>query len=158
MDLKNVAQSAKKLVSAIQAIPSIPPFAERMIGENVHANSIRTLAEIASSQEMKSKKRKAVLTYSRRTFKYKGKEYPIKNGREMAKLCDFIYLHCPKSDKSVHWEKVYEGVTHHRSQSKLEDQEKVRGWVRSLNRWATDSKRSIGKLVEFTGGYVQRLK
>lgn len=77
---------------------------------------------------------------------------------DYAVLCDAFYPNCPKSGR-MNWEVVAQHIfkivpnTNHQV-----DREKIREWVRSLNRWAIREKHFVSKILELDGADLVRLK
>lgn len=149
MDLK-IVEGTKHVLSKLQSLPRVPPF-----GQNAFQpmENLKTLLS-ATETPMRRKGRK-ILTYKDRTFRLKGKSFPIKGLPDYAYLCDIFYARCPKSDNKLPWEVVYKNMPSEYQNDLYAGREKIRGTIKSLNRWA---KRNIGVpvILRLERGFVHR--
>ena len=117
---------------------------------------------VAASTESTGKGRrgrKARVSYdpATKTFSFRKKSYKVSKNADYAELCDAFYPNCPTSD-NLPWKRVHKLVHAVESKSPIEDREKMRGKIRSLNRWAKSPRHFLGELLRLKNEHVERLK
>ncbi len=156
MTSKDFAHDVAQLISAVQSLPAVPPFMEG-IGKQSN-NHMEELLHALQEQSLQAPRNtRAVLTYNHRTFRYKGKSYQLKGEPDFAFLCDVFFALCPKSDKKLHWKVVYDTMPDSYRTDPYSGMEKMRGTIKSLNRWAKKYM-GISAILKLERGYVHRVK
>jgi len=127
---------------------------------DLEKNDIKRHQDIKNKSLMQNKNSKFVsrLTYTKRTFRYRGKDHPIKGEPDYAFLCDVFYARCPKSDNKLRWEEVYHAMPPAYRGEPYKGMEKMRGTIKTLNRWAENNIEGIPELLRLEKGQIIRLK
>ncbi len=110
-------------------------------------------SSVTSAKEPSSR-----LTYTKRTFRYRGKDHRIKGEPDYAFLCDVFYARCPKSDKKMRWDEVYQYMPSVYRGEPHKGMEKMRGTIKSLNRWAEGNIENTPELLRMEKGNIVRVK